>query len=166
MRERFGVVVGEALYVSGDESGAFQRELDARQRQGNPVWEHKPLREGPLVGRVEILELRDPVVEQPPASSQQARQACGVDVDPLLPHVLDHADAGDGVELLARQLAIVGHPELDQVGDARLVGPLAGQFGLGLRQRDTDHVGAVVDRGVQRKASPPAAHVEDTLAGS
>ena len=47
-----------------------------------------------------------------------------VDVDLRVADVLDHADAGDRVEALAGEVAVVHHPDLDPVGDARRLGPL------------------------------------------
>ena len=72
------------------------------------------------------------MVEQPTAGLQQVVQRRHVEVDPLLPHVLDHADARDRVELLAGQLAVVGDPQLDEVGDSRLARQLAPELDLTL----------------------------------
>jgi hypothetical protein len=78
--------------------------------------------------------------------------------------VLDHADAGDRVEALPLQLAVVGDPDLDALGYAGLGHSLPGQDRLGLREGDPHHLGAVAGGGVDRKASPPASHVEHALA--
>ncbi len=73
------------------------------------------------------------MVEQTAAGAQHARQAGGVQVDPLLADVLDHADARDRVERLAGELAIVRDADLDPVGDAGLMSTLARELGLPLR---------------------------------
>ena len=78
--------------------------------------------------------------------------------------VLDHADAGDRVERLAGQLAVVHDADVDPVADARLGRPLARQRGLRLRQRDAGDRHAVLARGVDREAAPAAADVEHPLA--
>ena len=70
---------------------------------------------------------------RPPGLSNLASWL-GVDVDLLLADVLDHADAGDRVERLAVELAVVHDADLDPVGDARALGALAGQLGLRGRQ--------------------------------
>ena len=114
-----GVVLRQAFDVAGHQAGALQRLLDPRQRQRHAVGEHEALRERPLVLGVEVHQLGDPVVEQPPAGPQQAVEGLHVEVDPLLPHVLDHPDARDRVEGLAGQLAVVGQAQLDPVLDAR-----------------------------------------------
>ena len=119
--------------MAGHQPGPLERLLDSRERQRHAVGEHEPLRERALVRRVEVLELGDPVVEQPAAGTQQPMQSAGVDVDPLLAHVLDHADAGDRVERPVGDLAVIGHADLDPVGHAGLANPLAGQLGLMLR---------------------------------
>ena len=75
------------------------------------------------------------MVEQPPARLQQAGEGARVDVDLGLADVLDHADAGDRVEALAGQVAVVHDADLDPVGDARgLLGPLPRSFGLRRRR--------------------------------
>ena len=106
----------------------------------------------------------DAVVEQAPARAEAARQALGVDVDLLLPHVLDHADAGDRVEALAAQVAVVLHADLDAVGEAGVGHAPAGQLGLGLGQRDAGDLRAVASGGVDGEAAPAAADVEHALA--
>ena len=78
--------------------------------------------------------------------------------------MLDHADAGDGVERLSPQLAVVGHANVDALADARVGGESPGQGRLGLGQRDPHHLGAVVGGGVDGEAAPAAAHVQDPVA--
>jgi len=67
------------------------------------------------------------VVEQAPARFEHARERGGVLIELHGADVLDHADAGDRVEALAAQLAVVGHADLDAVGDPRRGRPLARQ---------------------------------------
>ena len=91
-------------------------------------------------------------------------QPHGVNVDLLLPHVLDHPDAGDRVERPVGHLAVVGHADLDPVGHAGLANPFAGQLSLTLGERDPDRAHAVVAGGVDHEAPPPAPDVEHALA--
>ena len=56
---------------------------------------------------------------RPPGGSSAARRS-RVEVDPLGADVLDHADAGDRVEALAGEVAVVHDADLDPVGDAGL----------------------------------------------
>ena len=78
--------------------------------------------------------------------------------------VLDHADRGDRVERLARDLAVVHDADVDLVGHARRGGALARELRLRLAQRDPGDVHAVLARGVQRERAPAAADVEHPLA--
>ncbi len=78
--------------------------------------------------------------------------------------VLDHADAGDLVERLAGQLAVVHDADVDAVADARLLRPLARERGLRLGQRDPGDRDAVLARRVDRQRAPAAADVEHPLA--
>jgi hypothetical protein len=111
-----------------------------------------------------VAQPGDPVVEQPPARTQQARELRRVDVDLRLPHVLDHPDRGDRVEALAHEIAVVEHADVDPVADAGRLCAAASQHRLGLRQGDADDLDAVTGRGVERKAPPAAADVEHTIA--
>ena len=92
------------------------------QRRG--VGEDVALRERARLG-VGVAQAGDAVVEQPPARLEQAGEGARVDVDLGRADVLDHADAGDRVEALAGQVAVVHDPDLDPVGDARLPRPAA-----------------------------------------
>ncbi len=63
------------------------------------------------------------------------------------------------------EVAVVHHPDLDPVGDAGLLGPLAGLLGLRLGEGDAEHAGPVLGRRAQSgKAAPAAADVEHPLA--
>ena len=62
------------------------------------------------------------------------------------------------------RLAVVHHPDVHAVGQAALLGSLARERGLRLRERDPDHVHAVVLRCMEREAAPAAADVEHALA--
>ena len=132
------------------------------QRRG--VREHEPL--GERAGlRLAVAQSRDAVVEQPAARLQQARERAGVGVDVHAPDVLHHADAGDRVERLAAQLAVVGHADLDAVGDALGRRALARPAACG-----SDSVMPVTWTPCSRAAwigerAPAAADVEHPLAG-
>jgi hypothetical protein len=163
--QRDRVVGHEALDVLGVEAGALERELHAREQQRLAVGEHVAHRE--LVRERILLRAHqaDRVVQQQPARLQHREQRAGVIVDLRLPDVLGHADARDRVVGLAGQLAVVGDPDLDAVGDPRLLDQPPRQLGLRRRERDARHADAVVARGVDREAAPAAADVEHALAG-
>ena len=80
--------------------------------------------------------------------------------------MLDHADAGDCVKVPARRIAVVGDADLNQVVQSGVADALAGEPGLGRRQRDSQDLDPMPDGGVDRKAPPAAADVEDPLAGA
>ena len=104
----------------------------------------------------------DPVVEQPPARLEQARQTPGVLVDSSLAHVLHHANAGYGIERTILDVAIIEHP-MDPMIEPRLAYPLPGQTGLLLRERDPDRADTVAPGGMDDEAAPAAADVEHPL---
>jgi hypothetical protein len=104
------------------------------------------------------------VVQKPPICRQHAPQPARVDVDLRLADVLDHADAGDRVELLAVQFAVVGDADVDELANACGFGAFTGDPRLRLAERDAGDVHAVVLRRVDRPAAPAAADVEDALA--
>jgi hypothetical protein len=106
------------------------------------------------------LRARDGVVEQPSAVGQQLPQSREVLGEAGEPHVLEHADRRDGVVRPVRHVTVVLQPDLDEVAAARPVRPFAGQLGLLGRDRDADGAHAVLPRGVDHHAAPPAAHVE------
>ena len=135
--QRLGVVVAEALDVLGLEAGALERLEHARELQRLAVGEDVAVRERAGVG-VGVAQAGDAVVEQPAARRQQRRELAGVLVDLLVADVLDHADAGDRVELLAGEVAVVHHADLDPLADAGRLGPLARDPRLRLRERDPE----------------------------
>src|SRR6188472_3831262 len=104
-----GVIVAELLDVAGDEAGPLERQQHAREMQRFGIGEDVALRERSGLG-VAVAEASDAVVEQAPTRLEQAGQGAGVDVDLGLANVLDHADAGDRVEALAGQVAVIHHP--------------------------------------------------------
>ena len=63
------------------------------------------------------------MVEQPSVRLQKAREPLRVDVDAVVADVLDHSDAGDRVEGLAGQVAVVHHAYLDPITHAGLLRP-------------------------------------------
>src|SRR3954447_11041452 len=143
LAQGLGVVALEALDVLDLEAGSFQRELDPRQRQRVAVGEDVALGEWPGFGRVRV-EARDAVVQQPAAGRQEGAELLRVDVDLVLADVLDHADAGDRVELLALQLAVVLDANVDLVADALGSCALARDLRLRLRKRDAGDIDAVL----------------------
>src|SRR4051794_21841427 len=151
--QRPGVVVLEALDVLDLEPRAFQSELDARQGKRIAVREHVALRERSRLRRIRV-EACDAVVQQPAAAREELAQLLRVDVDLVFTDVLDHADARDRVELLAAELAVVRHPDVDLVGKARLGGARARDPRLRLRQRDAGDVDVVLARSVQDPTAP------------
>jgi hypothetical protein len=103
------------------------------------------------------------VVEDAAAGLHEPRDLLRVHVDLRRAHVLDHADAGHGVERLVLQLAVVRNADVHAVADPPLGGALARERGLRLRERDSHDAHAVVGRRVDREAAPTAAHVEQAL---
>ncbi len=146
------------------EAGPLHGLGDPREGERDAVREHEALRERALVLGVEVHQLGDPVVEEAPPWTEQAVQRGHVEVDSLLSHVLDHADARDRVELLAGDLAVVGEPELHQVLHPGLADPLAPELDLALGQSHSEHADPVVLGGVNREAPPAATDVEYALA--
>src|SRR4051812_9298112 len=161
--QRLRVVGREALDVLGGEARGLERVQDPREMQRRGVGEDEALGEGPGLG-VTMAQPSDAVVEQLAARLQQRLQPPGVLVDLRVADVLDHADAGDRVEALAGQLAVVGDADVDLVGDAVLRGQVARALRLRLGERDPGHVDAVARGGVDGEAPPAAADVEDALA--
>jgi hypothetical protein len=115
--------------------------------QRRRIGEDVALGEGAGLG-VGVAQAGDPVVEQAAAGVEQPGQGLGVDVDVGRADVLDHADAGDRVERLGVELAIVGHADLDPVLEAALGHPPLGLGGLRLGQGDADRPHPVVLRRV------------------
>jgi hypothetical protein len=80
--------------------------------------------------------------------------------------VLDHADAGHGIERLLVELAVVGDADLDGIVYPRLLGTAAGELRLGSGQGYAKDPRAVPGGGVDCKAAPAAADVEHPFAGT
>ena len=149
-----------------DEPGALERELDPRERQRHPVREHEPLGERALVRGVEVLELGDPVVEQPPAGAQQpgerrrrGRSAPRPRARPSrCSTIASNGSLGD--------LPVVGDPDLDAVADPGRLARARGPARACGSDRVTPRTCAPWRRGgVDREAAPAAADVEHPLAG-
>ena len=75
--------------------------------------------------------------------------------------MLDHADAGDRVERVLAQVAIVEITQLDLVGEPGSGDALATQLDLGGGDGDAQDVDAILARRMNREAAPSAADVED-----
>ncbi len=104
------------------------------------------------------------MVEEHPAGDQQPPGHREVGRQHRRSDVLEHADRRDRVEA-ALHVAVVLQADVDDVVEAGRGDPLAGQLDLSLRQGHPDDPGAVVAGGVDRKAPPSAADVEQPRAG-
>ena len=127
------------------------------QRVG--IREHIALRKRPGFA-VGVSQAGDAVVEKPSARWQQRCETLSVGVDPPRPDVFDHADAGDRVEALAGEIAVVHHADLDPIAKARRGDPLACNSRLRLGKRDANDLDTVAGCGVDSEAAPAAADVE------
>ena len=159
-----GVVGGQPLHVLHRQPGPLEREHDAGEVKRRGVGEHVALGEGAGLGFA-VTETGDAVVEHAPARLHQPRQLPGVVVDLHVADVLDHPDAGHGVERLSRQLAVVLDPNVHAVGEPGLGGAPAAELGLRLGQGYAGHVHAALARSVNGEAAPAAADVEHALPG-
>src|SRR3954467_3750628 len=162
--QRLRVVVAEALDVVDLETCALERERDPRQVQWVCVREDVALAER-TGGRIVVAEPCDAVVQHAAAVDDQRAELRRVLVDPLVADVLDHADAGDRIEALTADLAVVLDADVHLVGDTRFGGTLARDSSLRLRQRDAGDVDVVLLPGTNPPAAPAAAHVEHALSG-
>ena len=160
-RER--IVLAQRLDVADLEAGFLHRRHDVGHRMQLTVREDVAGQEG--VGRRGLgVQAGDAVVEEQPAGTQQRVHGARIGVELLAADVLVHADAGDLVERAVGDLAVVADADLDAVGEAGGLDPLACELGLGLRERDADAVHAVVLGGVDQQRAPAAADVEQALA--
>lgn len=96
------------------------------------------------------------------AIGQQLVDAAEIARQVLAPDVLEHADAGDAVEL-AGQVAVVLDADLDLVLQAGGAHALGGEVVLVLRQGHAQAARAVLLRGAQHQRAPAAADVEQRL---
>ena len=111
--------------------------------------------------------LRDGVVEETPGRARaDARRVSKYCVIRDVPDVLEHPDRGDRVEGLAAEVAVVLQPDLDPVGETRLLDPPSGQVDLLAAERHADHLRPVVACGVDGHRAPSAADVEEPCARS
>ena len=102
--------------------------------------------------------------QQLPARAQRAAQPPPELVHLLGADVLDHPDRGDRVVGLPGEVAIVGQPEVHEMGDARLLGGPVRTLHLRRRDRDAGDVHAVALGGVDGERAPAGADVEHALA--
>ena len=115
--------------MRGRETRPLQGTQSTRESgSGTPSGNTKRSENAPSSGVSKSLSLAIPWLSSRPPGRSRLAQAARVDVDLLLAHVLDHADAGDRVERPVGHLAVVGHAELHPVGHAGLAGALAGQL--------------------------------------
>ena len=77
--------------------------------------------------------------------------------------MLDHPDAGDCIERLRLQLAIVLKPDLDAAVQAGVAQVRLAACHLFLAQRDTQHPDVEFPDGVGGQGAPPAADVQQAL---
>jgi len=108
--QRLHIVRPEGLDVLGHEAGPLESQEHAGDRKRVRVGEDVALGERSRLS-VGVIEPGDAMVEEPPAGLEEARQAVGIQIDPLVTDVLDHADAGDRVEPLAGEVAVVEHAD-------------------------------------------------------
>jgi hypothetical protein len=119
-----------------------------------PRREHVALGEWPRFG-VAVAKPGDAVVEQPPPGPQYRGELSRVGVDVCAADVLDHADRGDRIELLAGKVAVVADADLDPVGEPRRRRPLARERGLRLGQRDGGDVAPCASAACSAKLPHP-----------
>jgi len=136
---------------------------DPAQRQRTPVGNTNRSEKRPRPC-VEVHQLGDPMVEQPPTWAQQLGERAHVEVDALLPTCSTMPMLEIASNCPAGELPVVGDPELDLVLKTRLAHALATELDLLLGQGDPEDVDAVVRRRVDGEAAPSAADVEDPLA--
>ena len=105
------------------------------------------------------LSRRPPVTQQVVEVAEVGLHALGADV-------LEHADAGDGVERAVVDLPVVLEADLDAVGQPVGLDAGPGPLGLGGRDGHAHHLHPVVSGGVAGHGTPPAAHVQQALAGT
>ena len=106
------------------------------------------------------------MVEEAAGRRQQGAQGGEVLGGPGRAHVFEHADRGDGVELLAVQVPVVLVPDLHPVLEAGLPHALVGPVHLLVAEGDADHPGVMVAGGVDGHRPPPAPHVEQPGPGA
>ena len=106
------------------------------------------------------------MVEHEPTRTEHAEERRRIGVHLRFADVLRHADARDRVERLIAELAVVGHADLDALGQPGVGNALARELSLRRRERDAGHAHPVLTRGVDRKAAPAAADIEHTLTRS
>ena len=105
------------------------------------------------------------MVQQPAGWGEQPVERLEVLGHPLAPHVLEHPDGRDGVELLAPEVAVVLQADLDLPVQPGIGHPSGGLVDLLAAEGDADHPGAVVAGGVDGHRTPTTAHVEQPGSG-
>ena len=117
------------------------------------------------VGAGALLDVggRDAVVHHHAVRGQQLVDVAEVRRQVVHAHVLEHADAGDALEL-AVDVAVVLQADFDLVLQAGLGHALARELELPLRQRHADAARAELLGGANHQRAPAAADVEQGLA--
>ena len=110
------------------------------------------------------VQPRDAVVEEQPTGRQQVVQRARVGIELVAADVLVHADAGDLVERAVGDLAVVADADLELVGEAGGLDPLARQRAWASRG-SRRHRGRRSVGGVDQQRAPAAADVQQPLAG-
>ncbi|MNK35689.1 hypothetical protein D3C87_542200 [compost metagenome] len=165
--QRLRVVAAQVLHVEGFEPAllhGLQRQADVRQLA---VGEHVAVDEvAAAVRHAAALGVGrgDAVVHDDAVVGQQLLHALEVLGQVLAAHVLEHADAGDAVEL-ARHVAVVLQADLDAVLQAGGLHALGREVELVLRQRDAHAARAELLRRADHQRAPAAADVEQRLPG-
>ena len=160
--QREPVVLAQALDVTNLEARALHRRDDAPELVQLAVGEDVAVDEAVrLEARAAAVRRPgDPVVQEPPAGTEEPSQPAEVHPQLRQPHVLEHPDRADRVERAVEHVAIVLVPDLDAIGQAGLGDRLLGPLGLAPRERHTHGVHAVVRGRVQDHPAPATPHVE------
>ena len=79
--------------------------------------------------------------------------------------MLEHAHGRDAVKCPVVHVAVVLEPYLDLSLQPAGCDPVAGRLRLRRAERHADHLSAVVPRGMDGQAAPPAADIEHPLSG-
>lgn len=104
----------------------------------------------------------DAVVEHPAIVLQQPADLGEIGLQVVQPHVFEHANAGDAVEL-PFHVSVILQADLDPVLQARGFHALGGQVELVLGQCHAHAIRAIVLRGADHQGAPAAADVQQAV---
>jgi hypothetical protein len=108
------------------------------------------------------------VIQQAAAGAEERVEGLEVPVLAGPTHVLEHADARDGVEpvRLVGQLPVVLQADLHSTGQSGVGHPLASQLPLGAGDRDPQPLDLVLGGGMEEHAAPATTDVEEAHPGT